>query len=213
MEGTTVTFTLGLDLDGVCGDYTAGFRHFVARDAGVTESSIGEQTHWSFVRSGWPLRDEDHFHQVHAHAVRDGLFRMMPPIAGVSENLWRLSDAGVYIKVITHRLCVNGTHATAAGDTVAWLDAPTGPIRDGVPAARVPYRDICFTADKTQVGADIYIDDAPHNITALRAAGATVICFDAPYNRTIDGLRARTWDEAADLVLAEQERIGAAARV
>ena len=201
-----MSIILGLDLDGVCGDYTAGFRHFVARELGVPEHTIGEQTHWSFVRSGWGLRDEDHFRDLHAAAVRAGLFRMMPPMPGVSENLWRLSDAGVFIKIVTHRLCVNGTHATAAADTVAWLDTPDGPLRDGVRAARVPYRDICFTADKPKVGADVYIDDAPHNVAALRATGAYVICFDAPYNRHVTGPRARTWDEAAEMVLAEQER-------
>lgn len=203
---------LGLDIDGVSGDYTDGLRHFAARELGVPTHAIGEQTHWSFVKSGWGLRDEDHFRQLHTQAVRDGLFRMMAPMPGVSENLWRLSDEGVYIKVITSRFVGNGSHAIAAADTVAWLDAPTGPMRGGARSARVPYRDLCFTPDKTKVGADVYVDDAPHHVEALRArTGALVICFDAPYNRHVPGPRASTWDEAADMILEHKAHLESAA--
>ena len=40
----------------------------------------------------------------------------------LAESLWRLSDAGVWIRIITHRLYVNWGHAVAVADTVAWLD-------------------------------------------------------------------------------------------
>ena len=61
------------------------------------------------------------------------MFREMDPMPDCAEVLWRLSDAGVWIRIITHRLCVNWGHAVAVADTVAWLD------RTGV-----PYRDLCF---------------------------------------------------------------------
>ena len=77
------------------------------------------------------------------------MFRHMPPLPGVAESLWRLSDAGVWIRIITHRLCVNWGHAVAVADTVAWLD-DTG----------IPYRDICFLGAKPEVEADCYVDDA-----------------------------------------------------
>lgn len=184
-------FVLGLDLDGVCGDYEAAFRTYVARSLRVSEAELGPQTTWSFVGSGWPIRDEEHFRQLHADAVRRGMFRAMPAIEGASEALWRLSDAGVHIRIITHRLCVNGVHRTAAADTVEWLDVEN-----------LPYRDICFIADKPTVGADVYVDDAPHNIAALRAAGQQAIVFDQRYNQHVPGPRARSWAELADMVLA-----------
>jgi len=53
---------------------------------------------------------------------------------------------------------------------------------------------------KTDVGADAYIDDGPHNIESLRAAGRTAIVFEQPYNRDLDGLRARNWDEVEEIV-------------
>ena len=75
-------------------------------------------------------------------------------------------------------------------DTVNWLDE-----------SRIPYRDICFLGDKPEVGAHLYIDDAPHNVDALRAAGNDVIVFEQPYNTDLDGPRASGWVEVEDLVL------------
>ena len=88
------------------------------------------------------------------------MFRHMPAMPGVAESLWRLSDAGVWIRIITHRLYVNWGHAVAVADTVAWLD-DTG----------IPYRDICFLGAKPEVEAHTYVDDAAHNVVALREAG------------------------------------------
>ena len=51
------------------------------------------------------------------------------------------------------------------------------------------------------MGADIYIDDAPHNITALRGAGCEAIIFDQPYNQQLEGLRARDWGEVEEIVM------------
>jgi 5'(3')-deoxyribonucleotidase len=123
------------------------------------------------------------------------MFRDMPVLDGCAEVLWRLSDVGVWIRIITHRLCVNWGHAVAVADTVAWLDS-----------AGIPYRDICFLGAKPEVEADCYVDDAAHNVEALRAAGNHVIVFDAPYNQGVDGPRARTWSDVEDLVT---ERIAA----
>ena len=47
----------------------------------------------------------------------------------------------------------------------------------------------------------MYVDDAPHNVDALRAEGNVVIVYDQPYNRELEGLRARSWIEVEQLVL------------
>jgi len=194
-----MTVSLGLDLDGVVADYESAFRKHVAAALGVPEASLGRQTSWSFAESGW-LKDDNQFRELHAEAVKAGMFRTMDVLPGASEKLWQLSDAGVHIRIITHRLCVNGSHESAAGDTVAFLEAH-----------QIPYRDLCFMADKPLVGADVYLDDAPHNIAKLRAAGGYAIVFDQPYNQDVPGPRARDWDEAHDLILAVRDRLGAAA--
>jgi 5'(3')-deoxyribonucleotidase len=121
----------------------------------------------------------------------------MPVVEGAADALWRLSDAGVWIRIITHRLYNNWGHAVAVGDTVAWLDA-----------VGIPYRDLCFLGAKPQVEADCYIDDAPHNVHALRESGAHVIVFDRPYNHGIDGPRAATWTEVEALVADRVTALG-----
>jgi 5'-nucleotidase len=185
--GVTDGFILGVDLDGVCGDYTAALREVVAERTGVGLDRLPLERSWDF--SEWGLTP-DEFEKLHQAAVLEHrIFRTMPPMPGVAEALWRLSDAGVWIRIITHRLYVNWGHATAVADTVDWLDA-TG----------VPYRDLCFLGAKPQVEADCYVEDAPHNVAALRTTGAPVIVYDQPYNRDVAGPRAADWVAVENLV-------------
>ncbi len=180
---------LGVDLDGVCGDFSAAFRAVVAEDLGVAEESLPDRTEWDFAE--WGIEDDEHFRRVHRRAVVEHrVFRTMPVIEGCAETLWRLSDAGVWIRIITHRLYVNWGHREAASDTVAWLDEHG-----------IPFRDLCFLGAKPEVQADVYIDDAPHNIAALREAGNDVIAFAQPYNRDVDDPRAGSWEEIESIVL------------
>jgi 5'(3')-deoxyribonucleotidase len=181
-------FVLGVDLDGVCGDYTQAFRTVVAAERGIDPDQLAEQRSWDFEE--WGLSG-DEFQRLHRVAVLEHrMFRTMPVMPGAADALWQLSDAGVWIRLITHRLYVNWGHAVVLEDTAAWLDT-----------AGIPYRDICFLGQKPQVEANVYLDDAPHNIEALRAAGNEAIVFDQPYNRQISGPRAADWPEVAHQVL------------
>ncbi len=181
-------FIFGVDLDGVCADYTIGFREFVAAQRGVDPQTLPLERSWDF--SEWGL-DEPEFARLHHKAVQEErMFRHLPAIEGAADALWRLSDAGIWIRIITHRLYVNWSHEAAVTDTVLWLDE-----------AKIPYRDICFLGAKPQVEAHVYIDDAEHNVTGLRKAGNEVIVFDQPYNRHLAGPRAHDWKEVEDLVL------------
>lgn len=181
------TFILGVDLDGVCADYTGAFREVVAAELGLDGAELGDQRSWEFHE--WGL-DPASFDRLHRAAVLEHrIFRTMAPVAGAADVLWRLSDAGIWIRVITHRLCVNWGHAIAVADTVEWLDLQS-----------IPYRDLCFLGNKPQVEANAYIDDAPHNVEALREAGNTAIVFGQPYNTHVDGPRAEGWSEVEALV-------------
>ena len=180
---------LGVDLDGVCADYESALRASVAARRGVEPSTLpAQETTGHFAE--WDL-SSDGFREAHRVAVtEDRIFRTMDPYPGVAEVLWRLSDAGVWIRIITHRLLFNGLHEASAADTAVWLDQHD-----------IPYRDLCFIGDKATVGADLYIDDSPHNIEALRRAGRTAIVFDQRYNRHLDGPRVSSWQEVEPLVL------------
>ncbi len=180
-------FVIGVDLDGVVADYESKLREIASDIMGLDPSRFPMATHWSLLESGWPFEDEAHFLDIHKEAVSShGLFRRLSPIDGASEALWRMSDAGIRIRIITHRLVVNFAHSATVSDTVNWLDDK-----------RIPYRDICFVKDKAEVGASLYIDDSPANIAALRgvAGDSAVMAFDQMYNRHIPGLRAYNWDD------------------
>lgn len=180
----------GVDLDGVCGDFSSAFRAVVAAELGVAEDDLPPRQHWDF--SEWGIRDEAHFRALHRKAVVEHrVFRTMPIIDGCAEALWRLSDVGVWIRIITHRLYINWGHQEAVADTVAWLDEHG-----------IPFRDLCFLGAKPEVQADVYVDDAPHNIDALRSAGNDVIAFAQPYNADVGGTRANDWGEVESIVLA-----------
>lgn len=180
-------FVLGVDLDGVCADYTLGFREVAAIEWNVPEESLTTEVSWDFAE--WGL-DREGFLQLHRASVQDHrMFRDMPAIPGASDSLWRLSDAGIWIRIVTHRLVTNWGHQIIVGDTVEWLDLRS-----------IPYRDICFLGRKPEVQADAYVEDAPHNVVALRERGNTVIVFDQPYNRDLPGPRAESWDEVEALV-------------
>lgn len=187
MADGSAGFVLGVDLDGVCADHTGAFRSIVADARGISPDELPLQRSWSFAEWGFGDDDFEHFHRL--AVLEHRMFRHMPPIDGCAEALWRLSDAGVWIRVVTHRLYVNWGHAVAAADTVEWLDT-----------AHIPYRDLCFLGAKAEVQADLYIDDAPHNVESLRRAGNEVIVFDQPYNRGLPGPRATSWSEVEELV-------------
>jgi len=181
------SFTLGVDLDGVVADHTRRFREILADIRGVEPETLPLERSWDF--GEWGLGPGE-YAELHRVAVMEyDMFRTMEPIEGAADALWRLSDAGVWIRIITHRLYVNWGHEKAVGDTAAWLDAN-----------RIPYRDLCFLGAKPEADANAYIDDAPHNVEQLRALGNTTIVFDQPYNRSLPGPRARDWTEVEAIV-------------
>ena len=181
------SFTLGVDLDGVVADHSRRFRDILAEIRGVDPESLTLDRSWDF--GEWGLAPGE-YAELHRVAVMEyDMFRTMEVIEGAADALWRLSDAGVWIRIITHRLYVNWGHEKAVGDTAAWLDAN-----------RIPYRDLCFLGAKPEADADAYIDDAPHNVEQLRAHGNTTIVFDQPYNRGLPGPRAMSWPEVEAIV-------------
>ena len=193
-------FVLAVDLDGVCADHAEAFRGVVAAERGLTPTDLPPQSTWDFHE--WGLTDDD-FEHLHRRAVLvHRMFRDMPAVPGAAEALWRLSDAGVWIRIVTHRLYANWGHAIAAADTVAWLDQ-----------VGIPYRDLCFLGRKPAVEADLYVEDAPHNVEELRSVGNAVVVFDQPYNRHLAAPRAVTWEEVEQLVVETRLARGEAVAV
>ncbi|MFQ5556363.1 MAG: hypothetical protein ACE5GB_02475, partial [Acidimicrobiales bacterium] len=133
----TSPFVFGVDLDGVVADYTVGFRDVVAEERGIDPEMLPLDRQWDFHEWGFGPDDFDHFHRIAVTQRR--ILTTLPMVEGAADALWRLSDAGVWIRVITHRLYTNWSHAAAISDTVTWLDDH-----------QIPYRDICFLGAKPE---------------------------------------------------------------
>jgi len=70
----------------------------------------------------------------------------------------------------------------------------------------IPYWDLCFMKDKAAVGADLYVEDSPENVAALRADGHETIVFRNSTNRALPGPSAASWSEVEELVSEHHER-------
>lgn len=180
-------FELGVDLDGVVFDYTEGLRHYMVEVVGHDRGLLPDPTDWDF--TGWPFAGRDHFIETHLEALADGLFSYSPVIPGAQEALWRLSNLGVGIHIVTNRFIRNGHHKAAVSQTIECLDKHD-----------LPYDGITFIKDKTRIDVDVLLEDAPHNLFAMIEAGKPVIAFDTLYNRHVDCPRAMNWTEAEEMI-------------
>jgi 5'(3')-deoxyribonucleotidase len=174
---------LGIDLDGVVADFNGGW---IAR----YNQDFGARLHPDQV-VGW-----DALHALTAFgsmadfwdwARGDGrsVFRDLPPLPGAIEMLHELASEH-RIAIITARF------DWAIADTLAWL------AEHGVLA-----REVHFLAAKQDVACDIYLDDAPYQLEALRRARpqATVCRRVAAYNRPVLGVTdVQSWSEFGDVV-------------
>lgn len=188
-------FVLGVDLDGVCADFYDGLRPIVEEWLGLAPGSL--PTDVSYGLREWNLDPTGGYEELHRFAVTQrALFRNLAPIPGAPAALRRLSAReDVRIRIITHRLFIKHFHEEAIQQTVAWLD------NHGI-----PYWDICFMKDKAAVGADLYIEDSPGNVKALRDAKHRTIVFTNSTNTHLRGLGADTWGQIERIVENELKR-------
>ena len=187
-------FVLGVDLDGVVADFYSGIRSIAAEWLGVPLGSLTPTP--SYGLTEWNLDSMGTYEDLHRFAVTQrNLFRNLELMPSAAAALRRLSQSGVRIRIITHRLYLKYFHQEAVQQTVAWLE------HHGV-----PYWDLCFMKDKGAVGADLYIEDSPTNVRALRAGGHPTIVFENSTNVELETPRARSWWEVEGLVLEAVER-------
>jgi len=187
------SFIFGVDLDGVVGDFYGAVRKIAAEWMNKPIEEL--TTEVSFGLDEWGIAEFGGYERLHRFSVTQrNIFRDMQPIDQAPAVLRRLSNKGIRIRIITHRLFLKYSHRTTITQTVGWLDNYD-----------IPYWDICFMNDKGAVGADVYIDDAPQNVTSLRKLGCNTIVFSNSTNRDLPGPRAGNWLEVEELVMEARE--------
>jgi 5'(3')-deoxyribonucleotidase len=183
------TFILGVDLDGVVGDFYDQLRIIAAQWLDRPLESL--TTDVSYGLEEWEIGEYGGYERLHRFAITQrNLFRDMKPMQDAAAVLRKLSARGIRIRIITHRLFLKYFHKTSITQTVEWLDNYD-----------IPYWDLCFMKDKGAVGAHVYIDDAPANVENLRRQGCRTIVFSNSTNVGIEGPRAENWLEVERLVI------------
>jgi 5'(3')-deoxyribonucleotidase len=186
-------FILGVDLDGVVGDFYGSIRKIAAEWLDKPLESL--TTEVTYGLGEWGIAEFGGYDRLHRFAVTQrNIFRDMEPLKDAPATLRKLSHLDIRIRIITHRLFLKYSHRTSITQTVEWLDNYD-----------IPYWDICFMNDKGAVGAHVYIDDAPDNIIGLRKQGCKTIVFSNSTNRDLPGPRADNWLEVERLVLEARE--------
>jgi 5'(3')-deoxyribonucleotidase len=187
-------FVVGVDLDGVCADFYEGLREVAAEWLGVSLEKLTRDVTYGLPE--WELDRCGEYTDLHRFAVTErDLFRKLKPIDGAPAMLRRLANHHrMRIRIITNRLFISYFHRDAISQTVEWLD------HHGI-----PYWDLCFMRDKAAVGADIYIEDSPQSVEALRTDGHDVVVFTNSTNRGVTGPRADNWGDVERLVLAHRD--------
>jgi 5'(3')-deoxyribonucleotidase len=187
------SFILGVDLDGVVGDFYGAMRKIAAGWLNKPLDSL--TTEVSYGLDEWGLDEYGGYDRLHRFAVTQrNLFRDMEPIEDAPAFLRKLNSRNIRVRIITHRLFLKYFHKATISQTVEWLDSWD-----------IPYWDLCFMADKGAVGAHVYIDDSPSNITRLRDQGCKTIVFSNSTNRDLPGPRANNWQEVERLVMEARE--------
>jgi 5'(3')-deoxyribonucleotidase len=182
---------LGVDLDGVCADYYDRMREIAEEWFEQPQGSLTPLVSYGLPEWGIDPSKPEQYNSLHRFAVTQReLFRTCQMIPGARLYLRKLSDQGVRVRIITHRLFIEFAHNASVSQTVDWLDSQG-----------IPYWDLCFMKAKEQVGANVYIDDAPHNVELMRTKGLYTICFSNSTNGHVGPPKAADWKEAYDLVL------------
>lgn len=186
---------IGLDLDGTTVKYNAALADHIIKQLGLVltpeERALAFPDPDTYNFTNWKyVPDFAAFKKFHTQAVEDGIYRDLQLIEGADEFLWKLSEAGHHIRVITSRFVKGGQHQKVVTDTSYSLEN-----------LHIPYKDLMFTARKTDIFADVYVDDSPDNILSFQRANRPYIIFDQVYNRDLEGPRVTNWADAYKLIL------------
>lgn len=177
---------LGIDVDGVLYPFHSVIARWIEKNRGMRPGVLDDiPLSWAWYRNQWGL-DSDEFLEHYASGVRAGVvFSHGDPLPGSLHTIRRLADAGHKITYVSARAI------PGISPNLAWTKTATWLRQHGFPHhARVVISD-----DKAAIPTDVFLDDAPHNIEALTAAGHEYpLLWDAPYNQDAKvPHRVRSW--------------------
>lgn len=185
---------IGMDLDGPNLDFAANYYDgCITRLRHPLPTPLPPVSDWDFYKAAG---QSTAMFLENCHLLADmGHLFSADPLPGAVDAWRRLVDAGHTIHIGTDRSFGRiGAPGQASRDaTVKWL------LRH-----RFPFHSITFTADKTELDVDVWVEDKPENFHALWDAGTVCYLVDKTWNRHVETLHHRVADvgEFADRVIA-----------
>ena len=110
------------------------------------------------------------------------------PYDGVVFSMKKLHDKGHKLVIVTKQ-----PSTASKKDTIEWLY-----MWD------IPYDEIHFANEKWRIEGDILIDDNPEYLNEEREKSIK-ICINMPYNQGSNGIRFKTFNDAADFIIDNEE--------
>lgn len=186
-----MSITIGVDIDEVLANYLDGLRrHINSKFAlNLSEEELNENFPLtvSYDFKEWKIihGNRETFIQIHSEGVDEGLYSALTMVPDAKKYVNQLKDDGHHIRIITSRFVKKWQNSTVVTQTADWLDSQG-----------IKYDDIIFTDAKTDIKADIYIDDSPKNILAFQENNLEYVIFNMGYNSALAGDRVYSWEEA-----------------
>ena len=175
---------IGIDVDGVLADYMSAAAQ-MGRAHGHAIADTTPST-YGLVEPGW-FPDAESAAAAMRAVHLDGLASLALLDATAPMAVRGLRVAGHRVTVVTAR----HPEPDGRGILSRWLH------RHGI-----GLDELHFETLKSRSGCDVYLDDAPHNIAEIRAAGRHCVVRDTTYNRHVDGHRVSSLAEFATMVHA-----------
>ncbi|MGH4015840.1 MAG: 5' nucleotidase, NT5C type [Pseudonocardiaceae bacterium] len=163
---------IGVDLDGVVADFVSGWVQRYNAEFG-TRLRACDAVEWHAAVRLTHFTSTGEFWRWARHAGRGGrsLFRDLPRYPGAVEGLRGLQR-------LAHVVIITTKPQWAVADTLAWL----GDLD-------LPLREVHVTGDKTAVECQVYVEDSPEQLAALRRhrPDAVVCRWIRPWNSPLAG--------------------------
>lgn len=169
--------TVGFDLDGVGYDFGASVRRYldsIGRRYGWKDGAEEPHT-WNFFEY-WGM-DREEFKAICDSGVDAGYIFSGPQRPGFSEAVAKVAERGHHIVIITDRQFGSSPRASHRA-TEAWLKEHD-----------VYYDQLIFSADKTCMKTDFFVEDKLENYDALHNAGTRPYLITRPWNLEDDNRR------------------------
>ncbi len=176
---------LGIDLDGVVANFTAGWMRFYNEQFGAN-LAVEDSKKWHDLVDLTHFKDLNEFWGWSANLDGRSIFWHLDTFPGAVEALRRYDSEGHDIVIITTK------PDFAVDDTHDWVE------KQGIPTS-----EIHITTKKWQIDCDIYLDDGPYVLPGLlrHRPHRTVCRYVRPWNRPLTGaLDVHDFAEFGDIV-------------